>query len=691
MRTGIFLCTCGNTIGIDFKKLGKRISPGEGEVIEVRDLLCSEDGISKIKEDSIKHGRRRALIACTSKKEVFGTQIQGIELLFVNLREHCGWVHDRKEATEKAGILVSAALRHRKTARRRIIDVGKDVLITGELSAALQVAHYLSKAGNVHILDTNTGTPINYHEMPEGVKLYTGRLRSIDGRIGDFFIEITRNPINLDKCISCGKCLEACKTNAIRSCPFFAVDDNCNSCGKCIDICPVHAIGFDGNIMSLRAGQVLSIGGFGRTGVSHQILVKKGIYVTPAGRTEEETLALAMPAAVEIMQNMGKTEQEIPLNVSLDGCAAGKSGITGCRLCESACEHGAIARREDRVEFDEVSCLGCGSCSSICPLSLPQVGDDLYSEMEQLLRGSPLSPGILMFACSECVPLLDTAGRKKRKYSAVVPLFVPDIAAVSETHILRAFDLGADGVVLLGCRDCIRRSEGALGLADAILKEFGLGSRISVISSGGTDDFVKSTVAFSEALTPSPLRKHEPAVLKNSSKRHVLLELIRGFAEKTGIRPHTVLEETVHPFADISVSTKCTVCGACTSMCPAGALKREGGSIRFLYGHCIACGLCERACPEAALSIHRMLDIAKLIGTAPSILFESDVIKCASCKKPYMTEAAYNRITGSLIADVRNDIPARQQVELIKAQIELLRFCEECRPSRALQKMGLFS
>lgn len=690
MKTGIFLCTCSRSIDIDFRSLGKSI---EADVVEIHDLLCGGDGPAKITESSRRHGLGRALIACPSRKHVFEAPGEplGLPLLFVNLREHCGRVHERKEATEKARILISAALRHRKPVGRMVINVGKDVLVTGELFAALQIASYLAKTGNVHILDEGgSRTGDIYQEVPAGIKLYAGRLMSIEGRIGDFCIKATGNPINSEKCISCGKCLDACKKSAIRSYPFFAVNDKCDSCGNCIDACPVHAIDFSGDIISIRAGQVLSIGGFGGTGVSRQIHVKKGIHVTPPGKTEEETLSLALPAAMEIMLGIGKIEQEMLLEVSLDGCAAGKSGITGCNLCENVCAHGAIARREDRVEFDEVSCMGCGACSSVCPLSLPKVGDDLYAEMEHLLPGSQLSPRILMFTCNECAPLLDLAGRKKVKYPAVIPLFVPDLAAVSETHILRAFDLGADGVVLLGCGDCIRRGGEAPKLADIILEEFGLGGRISVISNGdGIDGFVKSLTAFSAALVPG--KKHEPVALRNTSKRHVLLGLLRGFAEKTGIRPHTVIEDTGYPFADVSISPKCTVCGACTSMCPTGALKRGGGSIRFAYGYCIACGLCGKACPEAALTMHRTLDIARLIDTAPSTLFESDLIACASCKKPYMTQAAFNRIADSLIMDVRSDIPPQQQAELVKVQVEMLKFCGECRSSRAVQRMGLLS
>jgi NAD-dependent dihydropyrimidine dehydrogenase PreA subunit len=58
--------------------------------------------------------------------------------------------------------------------------------------------------------------------------------------------------INPDLCIKCGKCLEACKYNAIignvntshipHSFPFEIRQEKCTRCGECVNVCPTEAI-----------------------------------------------------------------------------------------------------------------------------------------------------------------------------------------------------------------------------------------------------------------------------------------------------------------------------------------------------------------------------------------------------------------------------------------------------------------
>ncbi|MDO8726929.1 MAG: 4Fe-4S binding protein [Candidatus Methanoperedens sp.] len=389
---------------------------------------------------------------------------------------------------------------------------------------------------------------------------------------------------------------------------------------------------------------------------------------------------------------------DAPAKADLKGCASGKSGFMGCTLCESACRHDAITRSWDNIIFDEISCTGCGACASACPLSLFRMEEDIYSKMYSLLE--PFNPvpektahKILMFMCEHSRHLLDAKRSKKIKYPAVLSLFVPDLAGISETHILRAFDLGADGVIMFGCDECTGQfSKVTSGLAGQILDEFNLGDRISIIKNNkNTKSLVSSIESFTEHITPSPLRKFEPVVLKNTSNRQILIELISSLAAKTGIVPHTVIENALLPFADISISSSCTVCDACTSMCTAGALVRDEGSITYRYGNCIACGLCEQACPEKALTMKRVLDMEKLIDNAPSTIYMSELQVCTSCRKPYMTRAAFDRISCSFIENVRDDIGPKEQIELIKNQTELLMYCENCRPARAILRMEVLS
>ena len=54
------------------------------------------------------------------------------------------------------------------------------------------------------------------------------------------------------------------------------------------------------------------------------------------------------------------------------------------------------------------------------------------------------------------------------------------------------------------------------------------------------------------------------------------------------------------------VTKKCTHCGACTAVCPTGALavKRPEMSINFDQKKCSVCELCVPACPTRAMEVH---------------------------------------------------------------------------------------
>ncbi len=48
---------------------------------------------------------------------------------------------------------------------------------------------------------------------------------------------------------------------------------------------------------------------------------------------------------------------------------------------------------------------------------------------------------------------------------------------------------------------------------------------------------------------------------------------------------------------------RCTMCGACTVVCPSGALamNRPEMTVRFIEEKCVACEHCLRACPARAM------------------------------------------------------------------------------------------
>jgi L-aspartate semialdehyde sulfurtransferase ferredoxin len=51
---------------------------------------------------------------------------------------------------------------------------------------------------------------------------------------------------------------------------------------------------------------------------------------------------------------------------------------------------------------------------------------------------------------------------------------------------------------------------------------------------------------------------------------------------------------------------RCTSCGACVTVCPAGAFGYEPRTmvVSFDNSKCVACGLCIKACPPRAMELH---------------------------------------------------------------------------------------
>ncbi|MDI6903336.1 MAG: 4Fe-4S binding protein [Methanocellales archaeon] len=679
MNIGMFLCTCNKTSSIDFKEL-KRSIRKEVEIIQIHDLLCQEDGLAYIIDDIRRKELDTIIIGCTSKKRIFEEVVgrmglKSDDIILLNLREHCGWVHDEKGATEKAKRLLLAAIDRTKTrpkVERFIIDVGYDVLVVGDLPLGTRIARELSKLANVQLLTKSTGGLTAL----EDVTIHIGSVKDVKGRMGDFSVEMVKGKVDPERCISCGLCENTCQKNAIQPGLVYSINDLCDGCGACVDACPTGAIDLRDREEMIKAGQIMVIGDW-----THP--VQTGIYLCGDDPSS---------AVLDVVSNLGEIKKRRALDLNLENCACGKSEIIGCELCEVACPHGAITRDGDRIVFDEVACQACGVCSAICPISLPQLRECsdgvMYSQMEILLGKTKkdLYPKVLLFACSECEATLDSAGRKRLQYPPVLPLFVPCVGAVSEAHILRAFDLGADGALLLRCEDCpheIEDDRSAVEFSNMALGAFGLGERVKQIQ-GDADEpeiFVNSVMDFVQALSPSPLKKKKPIQLDKTAKRSVILDLVHAFSIKTGVSPSLVEEDTRFPFADIAISEKCTICNTCMSMCPTNAIIRRENKIDFIYGYCISCGLCEKACPEEALKLEKVLDFAKLVDLKESTLAESELVKCEECGKAFITQAALewtsNVIRGSKGTDEFS----------MEEQLELLKYCEDCRAVRALEKV----
>ena len=73
-----------------------------------------------------------------------------------------------------------------------------------------------------------------------------------------------------------------------------------------------------------------------------------------------------------------------------------------------------------------------------------------------------------------------------------------------------------------------------------------------------------------------------------------------GYLTKTGVRIQSLSQDVTRN------EERCTHCGVCVTVCPAGAFELEPSTrqVNFLNEKCLACGLCIKTCPPRAMELH---------------------------------------------------------------------------------------
>jgi len=238
-RVGVFICHCGTNIGgtVDVEAVAEyaRTLP-DVALADTNLYTCAEDGLANIKNAIKDNNLNKVVVAsCTPRTHapLFQATVEEAGLnkylfTFVNIREHCSWVHmkEKDEATKKAKDLIRMGV-----ARARLlvaqeeprIPVEKSALVIGGGPAGMSAALSLAKQGYpVHLVEKekelggftrNLNSLFVVHKKTDevigpliesitkhpNIKLYLGSdITNVHGYIGNFEVKISTNGKDTD-------------------------------------------------------------------------------------------------------------------------------------------------------------------------------------------------------------------------------------------------------------------------------------------------------------------------------------------------------------------------------------------------------------------------------------------------------------------------------------------------------------
>ncbi len=702
MRWGLVLCGCNETLRMDPKRIGACLG------LETPPTLFGclpRDDIHSFIALVNRERFDRVAVACCGPVELFREAVAAAggrpdHVCVLNVREGCFWPHPPgAEAEAKAVRLLRAAMRLAEPSRsvpEVPVKVGGTVAIATDSPAGLYLARRLTQVGRpVLILDEGTPSFDPEFIYPLPWKVNWGRVTRVDGSLGNFHVAVERTqPLNLETCVYCRRCIPVCHTSAISDGLRLRME-LCDQCGDCLKACEeVGAIKIPRREReTIRADQVVVITGDG------------GPEVSP--RTGYHLLRSPSPGdmdalAWKIFSLMGEFRKPAYVAYDPETCAGGAANQESCGICIPACPYHAISRNPQnslRVLVDPQACEGCGACVSACPTSSLTFTDpapsDLYARMAALLAPVPghpqADPLIAAFHCPENGQrALADAGRLRLAYPAtVLPVPMACLRHVSEANILAAFRMGVGGVALLGCDACPHGERellyGKLDMARSILDAFGIGGdRIRVITGqeGEPRAMVEALDRFATSIGPAPVRWDGRSVLPLDN-RAVMAEAIRALIEATGREPGRIRVPEGQPFAFPEVQVAgCTMCRSCVNVCPTHAFRfqEEQQTLELTQVACVNCGLCATACPEHVITMKPELYLDR-DALDWHVVVQDEMVKCVKCETPFINRKALKGIEAKVLSieSILDTFAGTRR--------DLLRMCPNCRAVAAVMEM----
>ena len=356
------------------------------------------------------------------------------------------------------------------------------------------------------------------------------------------------------------------------------------------------------------------------------------------------------PEPDQTAERKGSTGIERRERASIAACAHTSCMRTGCTRCLDLCSSGALSSQEGRIVFQASLCRSCGGCLLACPTEAAasrrsersSALEHLAPRLQSHLASGQPPPGLILYTGH---PPLSSPELDGQGFAMAISI---DSSATRGLELwFGALALGAASVsIALGeptpepVLEEYRRLE---LLAGQILESLGLDpERIRVVAPG-------------EPLPPAP-RDPQAADSPSSkglwgaSKRELLVESLRRLGSGSSL-PRAIELPLDSCFGTVRIDPeRCTLCLACATICPTGAMQAQASSwteLLFLELDCVQCGLCREACPEAALQLEPRLLLTDEAFSLRRLQGE-EMELCPQCGEPVASKSLLQGIEARL-------------------------------------------
>jgi heterodisulfide reductase subunit A-like polyferredoxin/coenzyme F420-reducing hydrogenase delta subunit len=158
-KSAVLICTCGKQLQLGFDFLETHVSKMDlTSSVTVHDLVCQEEGLTKIAELLKANDGHLVIAACSSQKihprigqYLDSKGIDSSQIQYVNIREHSAWVHkDLDEANKKSVDMIRGTLARSAKSIKRTLEkkeIPPHVTVIGGGIAGVESALSLSNLG----------------------------------------------------------------------------------------------------------------------------------------------------------------------------------------------------------------------------------------------------------------------------------------------------------------------------------------------------------------------------------------------------------------------------------------------------------------------------------------------------------------------------------------------------------------